>query len=364
MWAATPLRPGREVGSSLIVQLTAVVSGGVQDHANALQRCWRQSGVRCETLAISQATVKARPLLSMLRPLLLQHQGPCTLLLHFSGYGFQARGLCFWLLRELHQVQQTLGPQLQLATLFHELFASGPAWRSAFWLAPAQAWIAKELARCSDQLWTNTEHHARWLRRHARSVTPLTVNPVFSNVGEPDEIRAADAREPVFILFGSQATRQRAWQQMHEHFPKLRELGAQWLLEVGSGSAIGGQGAKQLGLNYEFAGVLCPNTLTQLLLRAKWGLLDYPAQYLGKSSVFAAYAAHGLLALNTAAVGASADGLQEMRHYLSLRSTSFTAPDPMQHQALALAAWQWYAGHRLADQAQQFVRAFKAQPGT
>src|SRR6202008_598407 len=98
--------------------------------------------------------VRAWPLAARLRA--LAGARPCVVVLQFSGYGFGRRGLCGWLLDELDQARTAFRGTLRLVTVFHELFAVGPPWRSAFWLAGLQARIAARLARSSDALWTNS----------------------------------------------------------------------------------------------------------------------------------------------------------------------------------------------------------------
>ncbi len=62
-------------------------------------------------------------------------------LLHYVNYGFQKRGVPFRLLTILQAlVEQHRG---RMVTIFHELYASGPPWTSAFWLRPLQIRLAK-----------------------------------------------------------------------------------------------------------------------------------------------------------------------------------------------------------------------------
>ena len=52
--------------------------------------------------------------------------------------------------------------------------------------------------------------------------------------------------------------------------------------------------------------------ILDLLQDSAYGLIDYPPKYLGKSSVFAAYAVHGCVTLNTAESDLDSDALQRM----------------------------------------------------
>src|SRR5207237_6764629 len=54
--------------------------------------------------------------------------------LHYANYGYQARGVPFLLATFVKQLRQQL--RGRWVTTFHELYASGPPWESAFWLRP------------------------------------------------------------------------------------------------------------------------------------------------------------------------------------------------------------------------------------
>src|SRR6185369_6537543 len=64
-------------------------------------------------------------------------------ILHYVNYGYQARGVPF----ELRAYVKKLRAQMRgrWITVFHELYASGPPWSSAFWLRPFQVRIARDM---------------------------------------------------------------------------------------------------------------------------------------------------------------------------------------------------------------------------
>jgi hypothetical protein len=103
-------------------------------------------------------------------------------ILHFVNYGYQKRGVPFWLLPVLRRLgSQCSGTWL---TIFHELYASGPPWKSAFWLCPAQIQIAKSISHMSDACVVSSEAS----RAQLKQLTPnarVSVHPVVSNFGEP-----------------------------------------------------------------------------------------------------------------------------------------------------------------------------------
>ena len=331
----------------MIVQVCPPGDGGVRDYADCLAQAWTTREAESCLVEGNRAT---------LRPALdgLLGAAPLTVVLHFSGYGYAPRGLCGWVADDLARMKTTHGARLRLVVVFHELFASGPPWRSAFWLAPLQSQVARRLARLADALWTNTEQHAGWLRRSVGDAVPLRTHAVFSNVGEPAAPPAWRERAPRAVVFGSPQTRARAFGALRPHAIALARLGVKEIVEAGGGSS---QVGAFTGLPVCHLGRQPPAALGALLASSRFGLLDYPARCLGKSGVFAAYAAHGCATLNTFALDGDTDGLRTGQHYVSLRAPFAADVDAL--DATAQRLQRWYAGHSLALQARELLLAAK-----
>ncbi|MES2099800.1 MAG: hypothetical protein V4569_08280 [Pseudomonadota bacterium] len=347
----------------VLVQLAPPGRGGVFDYLQCLKAEWEAQGVSSHVIALSRELAGQHSLAERIAECGMQASQPCALVLHFSGYGYAQRGLCFWLLAELHALRAVRAQRregLRLVVVFHELFASGPPWRSAFWLSRWQALIAARLARMADALWTNTEQHARWLARVVEPATPIRVRPVFSNVGEPGVSPATGGRQSTAVVFGSAPTRQRVFDELRGHEATLRRLGIEELIEVGNGPRSTG-GPTTIPRRH--VGRLEAPDLGRLLQAARFGLLDYPSQFLGKSGVFAAYAAHGCVVLDTRRPGPDTDRLVMGGHYLSLPALAGAADLPASREAIAARLLGWYADHRLTDQARDLLAlATAAQP--
>jgi hypothetical protein len=347
----------------LLIQVVPPGEGGVRDYLECLKSQWASAGIESHVIELSQASVRSQSLLDCVLSLAGRGVGPdsqatFSLLIHFSGYGYERRGLCFWLLREVEQAKARLGDRLRVVTMFHELFASGPPWGSAFWLSRLQARIARELAGVSDEIWTNTEQHGRWLREQAGPTTPITVQPVFSTVGEPERLAPMQGREPSLVVFGSTSTRRRALAALPRYAEALAQQGISEILEVGSGEATPWNAS---GLKLRFLGRMEQPELRALLQREAYGLIEYPPKYLGKSTVFAAYAVHGCVSINVADAGEDSDGLQSGTHFVSL-SHNTTLPDPQALEAMSTAACSWYACHSLTHQAAAFAASCGIPP--
>lgn len=338
-----------------LVQLVPTGHGGVRDYADCLQAEWQRGGTPSTVIELSQGLARERSLLERIEDARAAAKDASSsprlsVVLHYSGYGYGQRGLCFWLLDQIKSLREHHRDALRLVVVFHELYASGPPWRSAFWLTPAQAWLAARLAGAADAMWTNSEHHANWLRGKVPGRVPLEVRPVFSNVGEPDRLPAWADRSPQAVVFGSASTRQRAFDALQAHEGLLRRIGVEAIVEVGPGAASTRGTAT---LQHHHFGRLDTDALGQLLLASQVGLLDYPSTVLGKSGVLAAYAAHGCAVLNTRPCGPNADGLVARRDYLAGQSLITT--DSASLEAMSNRLRAWYVGHRLAQQASELL---------
>lgn len=369
-----------------VVQIVAPGSGGVRDHAEQLQRAWRQQGRSCSILAVRDTDLRRHTLDAIVSESLSLSQpdpqglgaarGETAVLLHFSGYGYEQRGLC-WRLAKAVQARSAPGSRSwPMATFFHELFAVGAPWKSAFWLSPVQAEIARRVARHSDVVLTNTRHHASWLEGARRPGEPVEVWPVFATVGEPAvpagaalRLGLGPPRAPHALLFGSGSTRARVAQVLRRRSGvagSLKALGVESILEIGSGESQLGAGLD--GLPSHFLGRLEQPRLHELLSQARFGLLEYPDKLLGKSSVFAAYAAHGVAAVNLAMSAGPADeagdGAVAGRQFIALPTGRPAQPQALTEIArVATRARRWYDGHSLARQAAVFGQIFDAMSG-
>jgi len=343
----------------LLIQVTPPGPGGVRDYLECLKAEWAGAGIESHVIELAQASMGTKSLLDRMVSLADANAGargnhPATysLLLHFSGYGYERRGLCFWLLREVEQAKARLGDRLRVVTMFHELFASGPPWRSAFWLSALQARIARSLACMSDVIWTNTQMHERWLREQVGPSTPITVHPVFCTIGEPKDWMPAQARKPQLVVFGSAPTRRRALKRLVAHAESLCRQGVTEVIEVGSGEATP---CNTAALKVRHLGQMEPRDLGALLNGSAYGLIEYPPEYIGKSTVLAAYAAHGCVSLNVADIGIDSDGLQSGLHLVNLTRDASIPIDAQARETMATAARVWYAAHRLTLQADAFA---------
>lgn len=136
------------------------------------------------------------------------------------------------------------------------------------------------------------------------------------------------------------------------HSRQLRAMGVDEVLEIGPGAAA----AQRVGpLKHQFLGRLPAQEVAGVLQSARFALLDYPAHCLGKSSVFAAYAACGNAVLNSWPAAPDADGVRSGCHYLRLTEVSTGGRAAVAPADMATALHSWYRSHPLALQARELL---------
>jgi hypothetical protein len=236
--------------------------------------------------------------------------------LHVSGYGYQKRGVPFWLLKGM-QVWRKMQPRACLVGIFHELFATGHVWNSSFWLSRAQRYVTSELWRlCDHGLTTNHAYFDNLADWRRVTCNQLKVLPIFSNVGEPDTFRPLSDRPVQMAVFGRPGVEQGVYgEPISEQSAAIANaLGIQNVIDIGDRAA--GVPPRLGPAVVTSMGRLSRCLVSRHLLACRYGLLNYDVGRLGKSGVFAAYAAHGVIPICIGSRAAPTDDLEEGRHFL------------------------------------------------
>lgn len=264
-----------------------------------------------------------------------------AVLLHYVGYGYAHRGCPFWLVDALEGWKRNT--RRPLIVLFHEVFASGPIWSSVFWTNPFQRRLAARLARLADARRITTAISLAELRGALRpgEDLPTTVAPVFSTIGEPADIVPLAQRERQAIVFGSPPVRGEVYANAAGLRTFCRRHEIERVIDVG-GAILGC--ARISGVDVHKMGALAAAEASELFSRSLVGYFNYPAPHLGKSTIFAAYCAHGLVPVTFPGNTDGGDGLRAGEHYLAGVNGS-------ELNEVAAAARIWYQAHRLQSHA-------------
>ncbi|MCC6547313.1 hypothetical protein IT570_09110 [Candidatus Sumerlaeota bacterium] len=259
------------------------------------------------------------------------------LVLHYSGYGYQKRSCPLWLLKAL-RCWKGKAASNRLFTMFHELGGTGPIHSSSFWLGPVQWWIPKAIARISSDCLTNREEYARYLSSACdRAVSSL---PVFSNVGEPRTMPSS--RLARLVVFGSSIWRERAFRD--DATALAHTCDVLKLSEVVNIGASSPNIPDRVGtIPVRCTGWLQSGELSAFLSESAAGFFSYPVNFLGKSTIFSAYCAHGIVPVGSAPNIEPGEGLRHRAHYL----LSHEMHEPPALEEISTNVSAWYRGHCL-----------------
>ena len=280
---------------------------GVGDYALALARRLQANHGLRTTFAVPAATAVGEKegfkVVSGLRSAL---SADCHhVILHYANYGYQGRGVPFALRDCARELRRRLPGRW--ITTFHEIYASGPPWRSAFWLRPFQVRIARDLIDLSNSCVVSNDIIKQEIARHDQGKA-VHVVPVLSNFGEPSlsELDAKSSHR--WAICGGTTLIERSLRAFariqrfipREYFPEQ--------IEVIGGTATEGIRHELRGLEESMPNVffrhhpqVTVETASQLLAACTFGWLDYfgtgkpwPGMIF-KSSSFAALCAHGIV---------------------------------------------------------------------
>lgn len=293
-----------------------------------------------------------RPATDLLESCLELTQGfSGTVLIHVSGYGYSADGAPTLLADALEKVGA--GGEFRMAAYFHENFASGPPWKSAFWYKRRQQNVLRRIICQCGLMVTNIERHAEWLERESRILggVPVERMPVFSPAGETDTPVPFAQRSAAMVVFGLPATRESAYRKMAAAGSLVETLGIEEILDVGRGC---NHPTDVNGVRVKPIGSLPSGELAAVFSYVRFGFVQHPMNCLGKSSVFAAYCAQGTIPVIGEPFPEEADGLLEGVHVVTPRAASSARMSGW--ETCSHGAWSWYMGHRLRIHAQRYAK--------
>jgi len=120
-------------------------------------------------------------------------------ILHYANYGYQSRGVPFRLRNRARQLRKKL--RGRWITTFHELYAFGPPWKSAFWLYPLQARIARDMIDISDVCVVSSNTIEQAIHDFDQQ-KPVRLVPVMSNFGEPTALDSDEKSPRHWVICG------------------------------------------------------------------------------------------------------------------------------------------------------------------
>lgn len=278
-------------------------------------------------------------------------------LLHYVGYGYARRGAPLWLARAVSGTRRALN--YRLGVIFHELYATGRPWNSSFWLSGVQRVIARRLAREAAWSLATREASRRWLMQdRALGGKSIAVLPMCSTVGEPSGEPSAKTAQ--LVVWGGRAAKDAIYgEHWHAIRQACRNLEVTQIVDIGAEAST----YPRDGVPIERRGALPAEHVSRILSDARFGLLLYPASFLAKSTIYAAFSAHRVVSLLIDGAGTtSLDGPEQGRHFLALSSVVAGKVGNDALRELAQHAHAWYLEHDSAQHAERVRRMLKARP--
>lgn len=276
-----------------------------------------------------------------------------TVLLHYVGYGYAKRGSPNWLINGL-EAWKKKNTSRKLLIMFHEIYASGGSiWQSQFWTGSWQRHLATCLIQLSDTCLTSRNDYAQKITQMSKG-KHLHVQslPVFSNISEPiNPVRLA-SRKQQMVIFGGLGARIRVYKDSISTLIRVcKALNLTQIIDIGSPMPFPLPNIE--GINLISMGVLAPAQISEIFLDSQVGFLNYPPDYFAKSTIFAAFASHRLLAIAEGNQTIANDGLSSGKHFWCSDQDGEQLTIE-KGEAIAEQAYQWYHAHNLEKQGNIF----------
>jgi hypothetical protein len=273
-------------------------------------------------------------------------------LLHYVNYGFQKRGVPFRLLSILHQLRRQ--HHGKLVTIFHELYASGPPWRSAFWLQPLQIHLAKSVGRLSDACIVSSDNFRSELKRMVPEAH-VELHPVPSGLGEPSlsPNQITDRNPRRWAIIGGTGLVERSLRSFRQLLPRIPDsIVPRKLLVLGgvdnpaTRSLLG-----DLAVESDYRPRIAAADASEILNTCSFAWFNYfhrpdvETSVILKSSAFAAACAHGVIPVfphRGSAISLDSDRLPGP---FFVEPNRCEIPDARTRPEIAADIYAWYQRH-------------------
>lgn len=287
-----------------IVPATPPAFNGLGDYARMLQRYWPapQPQWHVAAMRVTEGAEAAWPGVrfhtfnaapgSLTKA--LEESGCKLVALHYVPFAYHPKGVPGWLGPELARWKGASGGKLTV--FYHELFAVGPPWRTAFWLVPSAIQALRKVVALTDGALTSNDLYAGQLRSFGGFRGAAQVLPIGSNISPLEKANGTIGQPMRLAIFGAESTRIKT---LHVQAPLLKALAD--AKAIGSIVLIGaGKGDTDKSLASAYGPVEKVQNATEAevshaLASADYGLVATDEERIFKSGVFAAYCAHELL---------------------------------------------------------------------
>jgi hypothetical protein len=294
------------------------------------------------------------------------HELNCeNIVLHYVNYGYQNRGIPFGLLKSLRRLRGFCDGRF--VTVFHELYASAPPWRSAFWLQPLQKLLAGKVARMSDACVVSSEVMRDALQRLSVTST-ISVHPVSSSVGEPAlSTEQLSGRDPHrWVMFGGTHLVERSLNSFFTRADAIPDsfLPNELFVLGGNDNPVVRERLKKVTrIKCEYFPVIAATAASDILSSCAFGWIDYfrqpdtPTAAILKSGSYTALCAHGVVPVFPHAGSTIAMQSDSLPGPFFVNRTQTKLPSEATRSRIACEIYEWYWRHASSE---NFVRGIAA----
>lgn len=276
-------------------------------------------------------------------------------ILHYVNYGYQPRGVPLGLQTFVQQLRARLPGRW--VTTFHELYASGPPWKSEFWLRPLQVRIARALIDASTSCVVSNAPIEEAIHAHDRR-KKVYLAPVLSNFGEPTLNDFGGASPRRWAICGGTALIARSvrlFEQLRHLIPdafapeRLDVIGGHE--EIAISAILERLHRSRPSLTSAYHPEVSVEQASQILRKAAFGWIDYFGagkmwpQMILKSTAFAAFCAHGIVPIlshREDTITIDGDPLPGP-YYMTQAAANFPAAEKVRE--IQRQVYAWYHAH-------------------
>ena len=289
-----------------------------------------------------------------------------NVLLHYVNYGFQKRGVPFRLMSILRALRKE--HRGRFVTIFHELYASGPPWQSAFWLQPLQIHLAKQVGLLSDNCIVSSESSLRELRRLVPAAQ-IELHPVPASFGEPslspEQVANRDPHQ--WAVLGGNVMLERSLGSVRRLLPRIPQSIAPRKLSIIGGyqSATVRSLIADLGIESTYRPQVSVEEASQILRTCAFVWFDYfhrpdaDTSIVLKSSAFASACAHAVIPVFPHTASAISINDDALPGPFVVAEHSSSIPNPDERARVAKGIYDWYQRRAASEHlVQGVVRAF------
>lgn len=275
------------------------------------------------------------------------------ILLHFSGYSLGKRGICFWLIAALKEFLAER-PDIQLTTMFHELWSPAPLLSRSGWIVPFQKSVVKKLVAISHVVRTNRVEYQRRLEELFPACKgQVGVNNICSNFGEPSNLAPIGRRKRQILIFQPPDLSTQAGTVFWNGWRQLREqLGDVPTIIAGRTRAVPDDDS------IDARGFVTVEEGSRLMGDSQIAYFEYFDGYLGKSSLFGSLAAHGIVPVMPCVNRSEAEGILHDVHYLTPDDEKLKNTAALETVSGELQ--RWYATHSIEATARDYHQAMSS----